>query len=53
MAHELRLALLEEEPSGSIKGNVEALDRLGGEPPSDLRSGAERLLGASREDAHP
>jgi signal transduction histidine kinase/CheY-like chemotaxis protein len=45
VAHELRLALLEEEESGSVIGNVEALDRLGGTAPDDLRTGAARLVG--------
>jgi signal transduction histidine kinase/CheY-like chemotaxis protein len=45
VANELRLALLEEEENGEITGNVEALDRLGGQAPDDLETGVTRLLG--------
>lgn len=48
IAHQLGLALLEEEGThGPVSGNREALDRLGGTAPSDLRSGVLRLLGAT------
>lgn len=46
IAHELRLALLEEEEDGSVTGNAEALGRLGVGPMGDLRSCALLLLGA-------
>ena len=47
LAHELRLALLEEEAGGVVTGNPDALSRLGGGPIGDLRSCAQRLLGES------
>ena len=47
LAHELRLALLEEEAGGVVTGNPDALSRLGGGPIGDLRSCAQRLLGGS------
>jgi signal transduction histidine kinase len=47
IAHELRLALLEEGAGGVVSGNPEALSRLGGGPMGDLRSCALRLLGES------
>ena len=47
LAHELRLALLEEEEDGTVTGNAEALGRLGGRPMADLRSCACELLGGS------
>jgi signal transduction histidine kinase/CheY-like chemotaxis protein len=47
IANELRLAFLEEEENGSVSGNVEALDRLGGRTPVDLLSGGLKLLGES------
>ena len=46
IAHELRLPLLEEEEDGAIRCNVEALQRLDGESPSDLRAGALALVSA-------
>ena len=45
IANELRLALLEEDESGTVKGNVHALATLGGEAPVDLFAGVRRLLG--------
>ncbi len=45
LSNELRLALLEEDESGSVTANIEALHRLGGQTPADLRSGALALLG--------
>ena len=45
IANQLRLALLEEEPDGGVSGNVEALERLGGSAPVDLRAGVLALLG--------
>ena len=45
VANELRLALLEEDESGTVKGNVHALDTLGGKTPADLFAGVQRLLG--------
>ncbi len=45
IANQLRLALLEEEESGAVAANLYALERLGGTAPTDLRSGAEQLLG--------
>ena len=45
VANELRLALLEEDESGTVKGNVHALATLGGEAPVDLFAGVRRLLG--------
>ena len=45
IANQLRLALLEEEPDGGVRGNVEALERLGGSAPVDLRAGVLALLG--------
>lgn len=47
IAHELRLALLEEDPRGGVSANPEALGRLGGTAPRDLRSGVLRLIGAT------
>ena len=44
IANELRLALLEED-AGAVRGNVEALERLGGEVPGDLFEAATALLG--------
>ena len=46
IAHELRLALLEEEEDGRVIGNAEALGRLGVAPSGELRSCALALLGA-------
>jgi len=45
VANELRLALLEEDESGTVTGNVHALATLGGEAPTDLFAGVRRLLG--------
>jgi signal transduction histidine kinase len=45
VANELRLALLEEDEDGRVKGNVHALASLGGPPPTDLFAGVQRLLG--------
>ena len=45
VANELRLALLEEDESGTVTGNVHALAALGGEAPADLFTGLRRLLG--------
>ena len=45
VANELRLALLEEDESGTVKGNVHALATLGGKAPADLFAGVRRLLG--------
>ena len=45
MANELRLALLEEEPGGKVRGNVYALEALGGRTPSNLISGTRSILG--------
>jgi len=45
VANELRLALLEEGESGVVKGNVHALDTLGGTTPADLFAGVQGLLG--------
>jgi len=47
VAHELRLALLEEEDDGTVTGNAEALGRLGARSMADLRSCACELLGGS------
>jgi two-component system cell cycle sensor histidine kinase/response regulator CckA len=47
IANELRLAVLEELEDGTVRGNVHALSTLGGQPPSDLFSGVERLLGGA------
>jgi len=45
VANELRLALLEEDESGTVKGNVHALATLGGKAPADLFAGVQGLLG--------
>ncbi len=47
IANQLRLALLEEEESGAVIGNVHALAPLGGRAPADLCAGVQRLLGDS------
>ncbi|MBW2588935.1 MAG: hypothetical protein JRD92_18680, partial [Deltaproteobacteria bacterium] len=39
VANELRLALLEEDEGGTVKGNVHALATLGGKAPNDLFAG--------------
>jgi signal transduction histidine kinase/CheY-like chemotaxis protein len=39
------VALLEEQEDGTVKGNVEALDALGGKAPADLFAGVRQLLG--------
>lgn len=48
VAHELRLAFLEEEESGTVAANVHALEALGGEAPASLLAAAERLLGETQ-----
>ena len=45
IANQLRLALLEEQEDGTVKGNVEALDALEGKAPVDLLAGVRQLLG--------
>jgi signal transduction histidine kinase len=50
IANQLRLVLLEEE-ADAVRGNVEALERLGGEAPSDLVAAAKDLLGDMDADA--
>jgi signal transduction histidine kinase len=50
IANELRLALLEEE-AGAVRGNVEALERLGGDAPTDLVDAAASLLGTVEREA--
>jgi signal transduction histidine kinase len=45
IANELRLALLEEQESGAVKGNVHALTPLGGQAPLELCAGIQQLLG--------
>ena len=45
IANQLRLALLEEQEDGTVKGNVEALDALEGKAPADLLAGVRQLLG--------
>ena len=47
VANELRLALLEEDENGKVKGNVQALETLGGTPPGDLFASVQGLLGAA------
>ncbi|NOQ84429.1 MAG: hypothetical protein GQ551_10495 [Myxococcales bacterium] len=47
IANQLRLALLEEREDGTVAGNVHALAPLGGEAPTELLAGVERLLGAT------
>lgn len=44
IAHELRLALLEEEEGGAVAANTHALAALGGRAPADLLVGASELL---------
>lgn len=50
IANELRLALLEEDAAG-VRGNAQALQQLGGDPPGDLLSGAASLLRDVEVDA--
>ena len=45
IANQLRLALLEEEEDGTVKGNVHALAPLEGKAPADLFAGVQQLLG--------
>jgi signal transduction histidine kinase/CheY-like chemotaxis protein len=45
IANQLRLALLEEEEDGTVKGNVHALAPLEGKAPTDLFAGVQQLLG--------
>ena len=45
IANQLRLALLEEEEDGTVKGNVHALAALEGKAPADLFAGVQQLLG--------
>jgi signal transduction histidine kinase len=47
IAHERRLAFLEEGEDGTVIGNAEALDRLEGRPLQDLRTSTLGLLGES------
>jgi signal transduction histidine kinase/CheY-like chemotaxis protein len=45
IANQLRLALLEEQEDGTVKGNVHALAPLEGKAPTDLFAGVQQLLG--------
>ena len=47
IANQLRLVLLEEEESGAVTANLDALAALAGKAPVDLLTGAQQLLGAT------
>ncbi len=47
LANQLRLALLEEDSSGTVRANVHALERLGTTQPTDLLEDARKLINAA------
>ena len=51
IANQLRLALLEDDESGTVTGNVNALVPLGGKAPADLVAGVQQLLGDADADS--